>query len=323
MSTKTTTDYVYDREGRYEIDCVRDVIKGPTAAGSLANTSSTPTSLEAEWFTQEIKKAFKGCEIRQCQPNAFRYHVYMPEDEYTMGWISIDTLYAEGIPIRDITYTVYSRDIHNRKFDSSSSGFRKKLTTRRNTALKNALTYLRRFSHEEVIHASIQDYRRVLANEHEKIKALSYDAYEKLFGIRAVSKAMEDKYAPILKELYLLLDSGHTFIDASFPDNLASLRSAKEILDKSAVANDLPAYGIRQRERMGQQVIDVCFIESLYDVTNYGGRGKKLRWDTHMYEDTLPEGVLGKLSTLSMCEDSAYIPRVGYRHSEAVFYVTV
>ena len=50
-------------------------------------------------------------------------------------------------------------------------------------------------------------------------------------------------------------------------------------------------------------------------------RGTRLlKFDTYYGE--LPDGVLGKLSTLSICGVGDYIPQVGYRHSEALFYVT-
>ena len=75
-------------------------------------------------------------------------------------------------------------------------------------------------------------------------------------------------------------------------------------------------YCIRVYERLGKQAFDVCPIEN----PNGVARNQDFEWA--MYYDDLPEGVLGKLSTLSICEDNAYVPQVGYRHSEAVFYVT-
>lgn len=311
------SDYIYDKHGSCKTYTVAEAIEGPELAPAVISSVG-----ELNWFFQEIKKAFRGCEIRPSRSDVSScvYHVYMPEDEYTMGWIDVSLDYSPRHSGEEITYTVYSRDIRNNKFDKHSSGFRTKHTIRRSTALKNAKRYLRRFSHTEVIQASIQDYQ-------SRVSRADYDAGQKhrhdwgeLFG-SYVNPERQVKCAPILRELYLLLDSGHTFLDASLGSNLTSLRSNKEILEQSLTDGELPVYGIRVRERMGQQVFDVCVIEDAQKISKDEDLSR-LSWDTHMHDETLPEGVIGRLSTLAICEKGTYVPQVGYRHSEAVFYVT-
>jgi hypothetical protein len=129
-------------------------------------------------------------------------------------------------------------------------------------------------------------------------------------------RIMEEACAPILKEMYLLLDSGHEFMDKSLASNLIALRSGKAIEDQAEKDRTLPVSVVRVYEKLGNQAFDVCPIEDIFGLA----RNVTLKWATY-YEDTLPEGVLGKLSTLSICEEDAFIPQVGYRHSEAVFYV--
>ena len=321
------SDYIYDKHGRYEVYTVAEVTAVGMEESELAGIESVvpvPSDARGElnWFMQEIKKAFRGCEIRSSSSDESScvYHVYMPEDEYTMGWIDIFLDYSPRHSGEEVTYTVYSRDIRNNKFDNHSSGFRKKHTIRRSTALKNAKRYLRRFSHTEVIQASIQDYRSHISEADYNVTQKYGDAWDELFGSYVTSER-QAKCAPLLRELYLLLDSGHTFLDASLGSNLTSLRSNKEILEQSLTDSELPVYGIRVRERMGQQVFDVCFIEDA-QMIDKGEDLSKLAWDTHMHDETLPEGVIGRLSTLAICEKGTYVPQVGYRHSEAVFYVT-
>mgnify|MGYP001388786256 CR=1 FL=1 len=308
---------IYGNGGRYEAYTVAEAIEGPELAPAVISSVG-----ELNWFFQEIKKAFRGCEIRSSSSDASScvYHVYMPEDEYTMGWIDVSLDYSPRHSGQEMTYTVYSRDICNNKFDRNSSGFRKTHTIRRSTALKNAKRYLRRFSHTEVIHASIQEYRSHIAEADYNATLKHQDAWDELFGSYVTSER-QSKCAPLLNELYLLLDSGHTFMDASLVSNLTSLRSNKEILEQSLIDSELPVYGIRVRERMGQQVFDVCFVEDAHKIRK-GEDLSKLSWDTHMHDETLPEGVIGRLSTLAICEKGTYVPQVGYRHSESVFYVT-
>jgi len=309
--------YIYDKHGSCEAYTVAEVIEGPELAPAVISSVG-----ELNWFMQEIKKAFRGCEIRPSSSDAPScvYHVYMPEDEYTMGWIDVSLDYSPRHSGQEITYTVYSRDIRNKKFDKHSSGSRTKHTIRRSTALKNAKRYLRRFSHTEVIQVSIQEYQSRVSRADYDARQKHGDAWDELFG-SYVNPERQAKCAPLLRELYLLLDSGHTFLDASLGSNLTSLRSNKEILEQSLTDSELPVYGIRVRERMGQQVFDVCFIKDAQKI-NKGEDLSKLAWDTHMHDETLPEGVIGRLSTLAICEKGTYVPQVGYRHSEAVFYVT-
>lgn len=310
------SDYIYDKHGRYEVYTVAEAIEGPELAPAVISSVG-----ELNWFFQEIKKAFRGCEIRSSSDaSSCVYHVYMPEDEYTMGWIDVSLDYSPRHSGQEITYTVYSRDIRNNKFDNHSSGFRKKHTIRRSTALKNAKRYLRRFSHTEVIQASIQEYRSHISEADYNVTQKYNDAWDELFGSYVTSER-QSKCAPLLNELYLLLDSGHTFVDASLVSNLTILRSNKEILEQSLTDSELPVYSVRVRERMGQQVFDVCFVKDAHKIRK-GEDLSNLSWDTHMHDETLPEGVIGKLSTLAICEKGTYVPQVGYRHSESVFYVT-
>ncbi len=75
-------------------------------------------------------------------------------------------------------------------------------------------------------------------------------------------------------------------------------------------------YAVRVYERLGKQAFDVCPVGDMHNME----RTRLLEFDT--YYGDLPDGVLGKLSTLSICGVGDYIPQVGYRHSEALFYVT-
>ena len=117
------------------------------------------------------------------------------------------------------------------------------------------------------------------------------------------NETREQVTAPILNEMYMLLDSGYEFLDKTVPDNLTSLRVAKGAKDQSKYDAEMPMYAIRVYERLGNMK-----------------RNTPPRATT--YYDDLPDGVLGKLSTLSICGVGDYVPQVGYRHSEALFYVT-
>ena len=306
-------NYMYDIHGKCQIYTVAEVLKvvtypEPNLIGNATNRR------EMQWFAQEVKKAFRGCEVRASSSdiNHSVYHVYMSDDEYVMGWIDVDFDHAK----EKLSYVVHSRDIQNNKYDHYSEGFRTKVSTLAHVGLKNAKKYLRRFSHEEVAFASIDKFKKASYGYRSSSSEAHSNIWRNMFG-SSWDKSMEEACAPILKEMYLLLDSGHEFMDKSLSNNLTALRAGKAIKDQAEEDRNLPLSVVRVYEKLGNQAFDVCPIEDITVVA----RNATLKWGTY-YEDTLPEGVLGKLSTLSICEEDAFIPQVGYRHSEAVFYVT-
>ena len=302
--------YSYNEEGKYCLYTVADVqkIALPSPVGNATNR------YELNWFINEIKKAFRGCEVRPDNEDNSRdmvYHVYYPEDEYTMGWIDVGFCHTN----EKMVYRVYSRDITNNKHSNYSSEFRTKITALQGQAKQNAKKYLRRCTHSEVVLASRTKCRSALMHAVDDTETKHGTAWTQLLGARW-DKTNEDRCTPILNEMYMLLDSGHEFMDKTVPDNLTSLRVAKEVKDQSKADAEMPMYAVRVYERLGKQAFDVCPVGDMHNME----RTRLLEFDT--YSGDLPDGVLGKLSTLSICGVGDYIPQVGYRHSEALFYVT-
>ena len=302
--------YSYNDEGKYCLYMVADAqkIALPSPVGNATNR------YELNWFINEIKKAFRGCEVRPDHEDNNRdmvYHVYYPEDEYTMGWIDVGFCHTN----EKMVYRVYSRDITNNKHSNYSSEFRTKITALQGQAKQNAKKYLRRCTHSEVVLASRTKCRSALMHAVDGNQDKYCTAWTQLFGARW-DKTNEELVTPILNEMYMLLDSGHEFMDKTLPDNLTSLRVAKEVKDQSKADAEMPMYAVRVYERLGKQAFDVCPVGDMHNMD----RTKLLEFDTYYGE--LPDGVLGKLSTLSICGAGDYIPQVGYRHSEALFYVT-
>ena len=306
------SNYSFNEEGRFDLTTVAEAQKVslPSPVGNATNR------YELDWFIKEIKKAFRGCEVRPDHYSGIThrdtaYHVYYPEDEYTMGWIEVGFCHTK----EKIVYTVCSRDITNNKHTNYSSEFRQKVTALQGQARQNAKKYLRRFTHREIVLASAGRCRTVVRNAVEGNMEKYCTAWRQLFGAD-LNSTNEKTVTPMLNLMYTLLDTGHEFLDKTIPDNLTSLRVTKEVKDQSDADANMPMYAVRVYERLGKQAFDVCPLEDL----TLMARNAKLEFAT--YYDDLPEGVLGKLSTLSICEDGTYVPQVGYRHSEGVFYVT-
>ena len=240
--------FAYNHAGRFKICSVANAQEIPleSPVGNAANR------LELAWFIAEIKKAFRGCEIRPSDSESRHavYYVYMPEDELVMGWIDVDFCASRD----KLVYTVSSRDVTNNKYSNYSDEFRTTVTTVQGTAIKNAKKYLRRFTHLELVKATYGDCEEAMARAYRSALSDFSRKWENLFGTDW---------------------------------------------------------------RMDKQAFDICPLESA------GLMSRDVRLGSATYYDDLPEGVMGKLSTLSICEVGEYVPQVGYRYSEAVFYVTV
>jgi|TARA_B110000902_G_scaffold245838_1_gene300321 hypothetical protein len=120
----------------------------------------------------------------------------------------------------------------------------------------------------------------------------------------------------MLKEMYHLLDKGHTFVDVSFKAKLIEARTAHMELKQAKKERDSDMYAIRVYERMGKQMCDVMSIPAGVVV------GRRDTFVGTVPPEELPEGTLGRLSALAICEFNTYIPQVGFRYDESIFYVT-
>jgi len=300
--------FAYNEAGRFKICSVANAQEIPleSPVGNATNR------LELAWFIAEIKKAFRGCEIRPSDSESRHavYYVYMPEDELVMGYIDVDFCHAR----EKLVYTVSSRDVTNNKYSNYSDEFRTKVTAVQGTAIKNAKKYLRRFTHSELVKATYGDCEEAMARTYRRAISDFSRNWENLFGTDWNS-SKGSTCDPLLNEMYMLLDSGHKFVDLDVPNNLTTLREARTVKDQADSDKSLPMYAVRVYERMDKQAFDICPLE------NMGLMARNAALESATYYDDLPEGVMGKLSTLSICEVGEYVPQVGYRYSEAVFYV--
>tara|TARA_R100001369_G_scaffold59435_4_gene86218 strand:- start:406 stop:1356 length:951 start_codon:yes stop_codon:yes gene_type:complete len=310
----TTYTSMYDSNGMAHIWYVADLERGEGCSFS---------TLEREGplyeFLRDIQLAFRGCVVKcsDVEATAGVWHVYMPDDVYTMGWVDINP--------RDnvlYTYSVYSRLITNNKYGQGTRDFRTVTTTIPKKALKNAKEYLRRLTHADLVRCSIEKATSKIHDACEKSSSVFKAAFCTAAGVRHVSNHEERMMKPMLDEMLVLLDTEHSFIDPSMSDNLAQLRDTRKARDLDILNSKADVYAIRVYEKLGRQVFESIRLDGGLD--NHSNRYARVSHQASevFYEDTLPEGVLGKLSALAICDKDEYIPQVGYRYDESVFYVT-
>ena len=255
-------------------------------------------------FRREIEAAIPGC--RTTIRNHQWAWVYMPDDHYAMGAVGYGNFNRNGRG--GSTYAVRSRNIDNGKYSDGSEQHRMLMSSNSSVAVKNAKKFLRRLSPQELANQSHEYLREAIGQMRSTARQVLMEREAKLFG----SNLNWRKEAPVLAELKHLVMSGHTFLDASMSERLT------EYFALSAEINDT------------QQPCDMLFVA-------VSRSGNKQRFDTvpidnaenhwprvgetETFYDDVPEHVLGRLAVLSMVENGTFVPGVGLKHTEGLFYV--
>lgn len=264
----------------------------------------TPSELAD--FCYDLRRNLRGCmtTIR----DRHSVWVYMPDDVFAMGWVGYGEFRGRAQKPVD-AFVVCSNHIANEKYSTHSTQYYMKMSVNRDVAMRNAKKFLRRPTPVEVAKYFKRSMKSGASNVEGEARQAFNEVKRDLFdaGYRSA-------LPPIAAELKILLDSGYEFVDKTIGDNLRKLfETAEEFQDKAQKIN---AYCVVLQERLGRQMFEVVTVD---DVSNYTCQ---VHQDVQRYdESTLPEELAGKLAVLSMCEVDQYVPDVGVRANEKVFYV--
>ena len=323
--TAQVKDAGYEKSYFYRVDSL--------STRSYANQERTKANPKVMEFVAGVKKAFRGCEIVEGYEGgteSFRAYVYLPDDTFCMGYITIHdpAKYKWGDAVdsvdpSDLTYTVWSHTIDNNKYGRGKRERYSSATKDVNKAIKNAKKYLRRITHHELVKITREEYSEVTREEVTKLRRNS-DLHTDTLGIKSYN-VENTKKMQLYQELIHLLAMGTEFLDKDFAGNLMLLRDTVAAHDAGKHAqNSAVNYCVRVHEAMGKQVFSTAMLDGTSGNPNYSMNHQgNMVGDTVEYtEDTLPEWMSGKLSMLSMCEERDYVEGVGYRYDGNIFYVT-
>ena len=265
-------------------------------------------------FASQVQKAFRGCKLRsQFLGDGVRVlEVYMEGDTFTMGSIRI-TSNDDG----DTLYVVSSHKVRNNKHNGYSKEHRQCSTIRIKTGIKNAKKYLQRLTHVEMVKATSHRCYDKVEEFVSKQRDVMNQSFSMAFDTTITPTASS---LPVyIKELFHLSDVGHSFLDKELEGAVQTAQA--EYKSYRSVREDAKSdmYYVRVYERLGTQVFDVSqtkYHTSVYETT----RGATFIGS--MTEDELPEGMIEKVSAMSLCGHKEYVPQVGYRYDENIFYVT-
>jgi hypothetical protein len=255
-------------------------------------------------FRREIEAAIPGCRTT-IRNNSWAW-VYMPDDHYAMGAVGYGNFNQNGRGGN--TYAVRSRNIVNGKYRDGSEQHNMLMSSNSSVAVKNAKKFLRRLSPQELVNQSHQYLREAIGVMQSNARQVLMEKEVKLFGTNLPRR----KDAPLIAELKHLVMSGHTFLDASMPTQLTEYFAlSAEINDTQQPCNMLFVAVSRSGDKQRFDIVPVDKAENYWPKVG----------EPETFYDDVPEHVLGRLAVLSMVEVGTFVPGVGLKHTEGLFYV--
>tara|TARA_R110000868_G_scaffold8061_3_gene41710 strand:+ start:92 stop:772 length:681 start_codon:yes stop_codon:yes gene_type:complete len=222
--------------------------------------------------------------------------------------------HGEGDPM----YAVSSHRIKNNRHDSGSNEHRQCHSINLKTAVKNAQKYLQRLSHAEMVEATahhcydaINDYLR---SQTQKVDNLIREVFSYGFDMRG-------GVPHHVKEMFHLAEMEHKFLDLEWGRKLSKARIEYNNHVQTLADCSSDVYCVQVYEKLGTTMFDVTKTVDSHRNMEYSRYKKEASLGSLTMEE-LPEGVIDKVSALAICMYGEFIPCVGYRFDESIFYVT-
>jgi len=212
-------------------------------AMEMAQASSTQLQGHIVSWIAELESALPIKTIVRTGNSAW---VYYDDNPYCCAWVGYGDFRVGGKGTK--TYTVASRLIANCKYNDYSSQYNMSMTTKLDTAVKNAKRYISPLNVADMAKLSCKDaaraFRDVSSEAHQDMRRLG----NKLFQHDGNSS----NYSPMETELKGLLTLGHDFQDKELEEGLVTYFAKK---DETKVLDDRSDDGvfIYTTVRMGEQ----------------------------------------------------------------------
>lgn len=284
-----------------EVSTVKDAMK-------MAQASSTQLQGHIVTWIAELESALPIKTIVRTGNSAW---VYYDDNPYCCAWVGYGDFRVGGKGTN--TYTVASRLIANCKYNDYSSQYNMSMTTKLDTAVKNAKRYISPLNVADMAKLSCKDaaraFRDVSSEAHQDMRRLG----NKLFQHDGNSS----NYSPMETELKGLLTLEHDFQDKELEEGLVTYFAKK---DETKVLDGRSDDGvfIYTTVRMGEQQCAVLQVDGLSNYHPEVHMQGCVQWYT---PQTLPDDFMGKFSMLQLVEDKHYVDGVGYRVSDRMCFL--
>ena len=256
-------------------------------------------------FIIALQKAIRGVKFGVIDGREHReIHVYTEGQPFTMGYIGYGDWRDSGVENIDY-YNVVSPNITNEKYSYGDARHRK-MSTKLDVALKTAKRYFRNLTPEQMAQNEANGIRSSYNSVRYKLREDKDDKHSNLLRGDAV-----------ISEFRHMLQQGYEFVDKNFGAEVqAYITSIDEHAE--AKAKGLDVAFVRVFEKFGEQTFQVVKMHGLHNMS------RPPIDDVVEYTDkTLPEELMGKISTLNMLQKDGYVEGVGFNSGDGLFYVTL
>lgn len=266
-----------------------------------------PVAPQMNNFLSQLKESMPRLKFIPCKLgrlNVFvkavtEFYVYMDDQPYVLGKIGFAIYKPKA---NEPMFMVYSRKIENGKYGSHRDEHHMAMSKDIKTSVRNARKYLVPMTHAEIGRALYED---VKYKQHE-VRDVPIQTIEKL--VYAVSGM---RRLDLMREIQSLTLQGVEFKSEEFKRASAQ---CVELLDQ---------YGEESRRQVELVFVRVRNVgdEQYVDVS---GNIDAFKTDTDQKTyrvDELPEDIAGSISVLSILTDGQYVPRVGQRVDENMYWI--
>ena len=294
--------------GKFGNTLVADVVNFPAVGDP---------SPEIQAFMDAISHTMRGIQFRS---GGHGYYAYYPDELFARGVISFADVRQSGDGLEpNPTYNVRSPYIQNNKTDVyNSSLFFRLSSVNLNTAVRNAVKYLRAYTPIDIIRVTIglaNTARNDLSHDEKgEIRQLS----SRLCGSFVMEKNLRN-------ELMHLYNASHEFVDPEYGSAVAEYftKHAAHVENEKTGVDFTFVLVKTVNGRHEFTCIDVNDINSVADKLSFGIGGLELKERDVNARVTheLPDDVLSKVSVLTVGGDNTFLDGVGYKFCDEVYYV--
>ena len=237
------------------------------------------------------------------------FSVYMDEYPFDFGRFGFrDYSVSRDEAAKPPTFGIYSRKIHNTKFNDGRDQFHMVMTASVDKAIKLASKYLVPYTHRELAQA----YYKYIAREMDEARRAATRE------MHTTTSAIQSMNADTLAmEIINLMAQHADFKTEAFKDVALKIKDVVNRLEEER-SRTVSALFTRFRVVGDDVYVDV---QEAHDVRTNDTKPALLNQPTTYLQSELPEDLLGSISVLSILEDGQYVPRVGQKIDERTFWI--
>jgi len=267
-------------------------------------------------FGEALLQKVPSLKVTQRAANT-KLWVYHPDETYLRGWIGYGD-FRQDPETREDTYWIFSRNIQNNRYNWGDGQYMRS-SKKLDKALQIAAMALSPWHMSEIGQMTWGDMMAARTNEEGRLHNESH---------RIISPHLNDpmlyqmdKYQTILNELENLVvevnrGSSYKWLNDSLGSDLRKYfelrRKNNSILNRTDY-NMVMAWV--ERNELQTAVVD---SNDSWGYSNVGSEARPVK--TYSF-DSIPQDLMGKMSVLNNVEAKTYIPDVGVRTAEGVYYV--